>query len=470
MFFLRATGEPFEIPHGEAPYQIRVEVAIEAAHAMREHLQRRIAGELPRRLESALGGAGNVRTQLEFVRSFPAAQRSSRIDAAARDAASAADVEKILHLFIRETPSGFGFVAQDFDVTTGYACPLVRREARQPTRIVDAGLEALLAAYSPAAEFQQIPDDADHVLVRQRLPAASPEAAPAARLHEGDVLVPILRRSLPDDDDTSSETQVVPWTFLVVERAVDSDGQGDRPDRSGAEQLLLCRVESHSRRALGVRRRGRIVQLAVVVRPEPAPVTLKLVTQSEPHEPLAGCSIHLRESHADDVASATVVGVSDLDGQVELPPTSNPVQTLWIKSGELLLAKLPVVWGLDDVVEVPLSEDPARIRAAADLQALRTDLVDLVARRNLLLARGRASVADGDLTLARSLANELDKLPTRAQFNQRIDSVANVAKAPDKLAQARIDMLVDETRSVLGQYLDPREISDLHSQIAKAAK
>jgi hypothetical protein len=142
---------------------------------------------------------------------------------------------------------------------------------------------------------------------------------------------------------------------------------------------------------------------------------------------------------------------------------------LWIKSGELLLAKVPVVWGLADTVEIPLPEDPARIRAAADLQALRTDLVDLVARRNILLARGRAAVADGDLPLSRSLADELDKLPTRSQFNQRINMVAQVAKSRSPVAQSRIDMLVEETRSVLGQYLDPRELSGLRTAINSAA-
>jgi hypothetical protein len=453
-------------------YRIRVDVIVEARHAMSDFLRRTIAGELPQRLESALGGAGHVYVELQMVRSFPLVEAASGVDAAnaPRAADDVAGVDKVLHLRVRETLWGFDFRAQDYDVTTGYLCPPARREVRQPSRVVDAGLDALLAAYSPAAEFQQIADDPDRVLVRPRLPATSPEAAPAARLREGDILIPVLKRNVPGDDASLSEAQLVPWTFLIVERAAGAIGPDDAHGSNADDELVLCRVESHSRRALGVRRRGRIDQLAIAVRPEPAPVTLQLVTQSEPREPLAGCNVYLREHNADDAVEATAVGVSDLDGRVDLLPTSHPVQTLWIKSGELLLARLPVVWGLQTVVEVPLPEDPARIRAASDLQALRTDLVDLVARRNLLLARGRAAVADGDLTLARSIAMELDKLPTRAQFNQRIDSVANVAKSPDKLAQARIDMLVDQTRSVLGQYLDPREISKLHSQISGAAR
>lgn len=454
--------------------RVLVEVVVEATHSMREFLRRSIARELPRRLKSSLGAPAHAEIELEVVRSFPLLEDSPGvgIQAASSAAEAVAGYEKVLHLSIRQSPWSFEISAHDYDVPTRYLCPPARRKVRQPSRVVEGGLETLLAAYSPAAEFQQLTDDPDHVLVRERLSLTTSRTASASRLREGDILVPVLRRGEPRGESALPYTEVIPWTYLVVEHVpVADEGEDAQPtDAPEEERRVLCRVESHSRRALGVRRRGRIEQLAVTVRPQAAPLTLKLLTQSKPHRPLAGCEIFLRESKPNDVFEADAVGVSDLAGEATLAATRNPIQVLWIKSGELLLAKVPVVWGLADTIDIPLPEDPARIRAAADLRALRTDLVDLVARRNILLARARAAVADRDVALAGSLADELDKLPTRAQFNQRINMVAQVAKSPDRLAQARIDMLVEETRSVLGQFLDPRELSSLRSAINNAAK
>ena len=437
---------------GSGVYRLQVNVIVDAPHGRREYLKRRIAEELRARIQAALGGRSEVR--VEFTREFPllAAAAEVGIQPATPAAERAAALDKVLHLRVRETFRTFEIFAQDYDVGTRYLCPPVHGEVRQPTHVLERSIDVLMTALSPAAEFQQIADDPDHVLVSERLRPAEGDDNFAAELREGDVLIPVLRRDAAEGESDLPETQVIPWTVLVVE--------------TREEDHVRCRVESSSRRPLGVRRRGRIDQLAVAVRPSPAPVTLRLRTQSEPRRPLPGCRVFLR---GEGDAEATVpLGVSDQSGSIVVPTTGQPVQTVWIKSGEMLIAKLPIVPGMHDSLDVPLAEDPARIRAEADLGAVRTELVDLVARRNILLARARAAVEAGDLELARRLADELDSLPTRAQFNRRIDSVAQSATSQDRRAQQRIDKLVEETRSVLGQYLDPREVGELRSAIIEA--
>jgi hypothetical protein len=455
-----------ELLTGGSPIRVRIDVVLEASHATRKYLQYALSKDLTSRFAAALGPASEIEVRL--VRSFPLAvgSRVVGIRPESPAALNAADQDKVLHLRIRETYSEFEILAQDYDVSTRYMCPPAQREVRQPARVLDTALEALHAAFSPIAEFEQLPDDPDHVQLRLKLRPAATEGAAELWLRKGDILIPILRRDAPQGESGLPETQVVPWTVLVAE-SESSDREADKEGRYMSE--ALARVESSSRRPLGTRRRGRIEQLAVVVRPSPRPVTLRLVTQVEPPQPLSGCHAYF-DVAGDDAKESLLVGVSDQSGTIEVPATDERVQVVWIKSGKLLLAKLPVVSGLEDAIEVPLAEDPARIRAEADLEALRTELVDLVARRSILLARGHAAVTAGEIPLARSLADELDKLSTRAQFNLRIDSVAQSARSPDRLAQARIDRLIEETRSVLGRYLDPREIGALRNEIIGATK
>jgi hypothetical protein len=440
---------------------VRIDVVLDASYSTRQYLERVVTRDLPRRFAAMLGPAAQVTVLQE--RAFPLARDRAAVgiqpDSPA--ARAAAGFDKVLHLSIREQSAAMEIVAQDYDVATRFLSPPVRAAVRQPARVLHAALDLLGRAFAATAEFEQVPDDPARVLLRERLRLATAPAAWAQQPQEGDVFVPILRWDGAGSEATLPEAQVVPWTWLVVEEV----------DEKRQDGKAVCRVVSGSRRPLGVRRRGRIEQLAVAVRPSSSPVTLRLVTQAEPRQPLPGCKVFLWRSDLGGAAESELLGISDQSGRIDIPAMDQPVTLVWVQSGKLLLAKLPIVGGFQSgVVEVPLAEDPARIRAEADLDALRTQLVDLVARRNILLARGRAAVAAGDLTLARSLADELDLLPTRAQFNQRVDTVVGAAKSSDRLAQARIDRLVEETRSVLGQYLDPNEIGALRNEIIQASR
>lgn len=444
-----------ELSTETVPFRVRLEVRVEAKHGMRQYLERAVARELPNRLEAAIGPLSRV--DLALVPSFPLLDASHGVgpQPASTAGEQVVQYDKVLHVNVKESYESFRVFAQDYDVRARYLCPPVRREGRQRAHVVDVAIDALLQGFSPVAEFQQIPEDSEHVLIKERRVPPATGAAHALRLSEGDVLIPVLRREAPAGQAPLVETQVVPWTVLVVEELEDAERR--------------CRVVGSSRHPLGVRRRGRIEQLAVAVRPTPAPVTLHLVTQVEPRRPLPGCGVFIRNVGDAKSEPTTRVGVTDQAGRIEIPPGEGPLQVAWIKSGGLLLGKLPLVFGLHDSIDVPLAEDPARIQAEADLTAVRTELVDLVARRNILLARSRAALKGGDLALARRLADQLDKLPTRAQFNQRIDSVVRTTRSQDRLTQSRIERLVEETRSVLGQYLDPRQVGELRNQIIEAA-
>jgi hypothetical protein len=171
-----------------------------------------------------------------------------------------------------------------------------------------------------------------------------------------------------------------------------------------------------------------------------------------------------------DEESTTPVGASDRDGRVDIPPGRTAVQTLFIKSGSELLARLPMVPGAAREIVLRLPDDEARLEAEARLSALREELVDVVVRRNILMARAKQRIEAKDWGAATELLRALDELPGRPQFSLTLSREARMLRSDDPQIQRRIDRLIEATQAVLAQYLDTRAINDLQNQLRAAQR
>jgi hypothetical protein len=242
----------------------------------------------------------------------------------------------------------------------------------------------------------------------------------------------------------------VPWAYI------ETAGPSDDGVHSG-------RIHSGTRRPFGVRRRGRIEQIAIGLRSDPAEVIVRLRSRTEPDKPLVDYEVSAQNTGED---SRTPIGISDRNGQIVVPPGKSRIQLLYVKHGGAVLARFPIVPGATNAhVDVPLPDDDIRLQAEARLAALREELVDVVARRNILMSRVKQEITDGDLKNAQTLLNALDQLPGRAQFNQQLSREARLHRSDDPQIQRRIDRLIATTQVVLAQYLDPRPVSDLHDEL-----
>jgi hypothetical protein len=141
---------------------------------------------------------------------------------------------------------------------------------------------------------------------------------------------------------------------------------------------------------------------------------------------------------------------------------------LFVKSDGTIIARLPIVPGAEARVAVPLPDDDERLRVAARLTALREDMVDLVARRNIAVARVRRQIEAKNFDQARVLLESLDQLPGATQFSRQLDREAQLHRTKDVQVQRRIDNLFSQTRTALGKFLDPRPIGELHEELQQA--
>jgi hypothetical protein len=148
--------------------------------------------------------------------------------------------------------------------------------------------------------------------------------------------------------------------------------------------------------------------------------------------------------------------------------SSDPIRTLYLKSGNRVAAKLPIVPGLRDVVVASLVDDRARVAAEHVLDGIKTALIDLVAQRESLTARIRRRIHAGDLDAAEKLIEEVRRLPTQGDFRRQVQQRRQTLAVTDAQLRRRIDTLFVETYKILGKYLDSGRLQQLSAALASA--
>ncbi|HYO26547.1 MAG TPA: hypothetical protein VEQ85_16520 [Lacipirellulaceae bacterium] len=442
-------AKPWEI----APYTIRVSLAVDTSARPQSRLAAEIARTIQQRVDSAL-------------RPLWAMELAVAADAKSRRAAGAPvqpdwegltpqerAFDKLFLLDVRAVPTGYTATCREFDAYTRRWGPLLTREVSQEWFLAEACFRILADAFTPIARVESPNDEGRSRLIMKggalpRPPGEDLIVAP------GDVFLPLMRRSGRGGELARDGIAPIPWTFLVVEA----------PDRSG----WSATVHSAIRGVLSGRRRGSIEQIAVGLEGSAPPPRVRFFARSNPRQGLAGYEVYRTGREG---AEPELLGLTDHQGLFSVPPSDEPVTTLLLRSEGQVLAKLLVAAGAGDVVEAPIADDAVRLAAEGEVQAVREELIDVVARRAILVARIQALLKKGAAAEARALMDALNELPTPGVFSKRIDEVRDrLPESGDPRVQKRVDELFAATREMLGRFLDARVITNLQAEVNAAAR
>lgn len=367
-------------------------------------------------------------------------------------AATRRDFEKLIVVVISESPVGFQVRAQEYDCLLESWGPVRQNNTRDASGVRELSFTAIQDAFTPMATFRvvrEIPNQVELKFRGDKLPHASTEED---LVLEGQVLRPILRRVDREGQPVENGIQQVPWTYFSV----------NAPQNDGYTGTIV----SHTASPLGVRQRGRVDQIAAFVRPGNKDTRLRLHARDDESQPLAGFRVYQRDTDADD---QQFIGKTDDGGSIAIKPGKTPIQIVFVQSSGQWIAKIPLVPLADDVVEAPLVDDRKRLEAEAKLVGIREELIDLVARRNILAARTRAKIKANDIQEANSLVRELERMPTATEFEQqRIRQQERLIESNDPRIQQRIEKLFNDTRDVLSEFLPPGLVQELKREIAAA--
>ena len=449
------------------PYEIEVSVAMEPAPELHERLSQRLCRTVASQSEALIGPAWSVTcTRTPAALSFGCLYRLDELTIEEVEALYPEGLkrDKIIFVAIRPTGSGFSLDVRELD---GRARVWARRESRQvlhPDGLLEATVGLVIKAFSPLAQIGKSVDEDDRpgkpkkqFIVRFRAGALVTRADSPILVGAGAVLQPIMRRNDRLGRPKPGGVEPLAWTFLTL---LDGDGS----ERIG-------QVHSGMRSPISARISRRVDRLALAVTPSPRDTRLQLRASGDEERTLVGYEIYARRPNQDHSEPSDFLGESDFEGGVNVPSGPDPLRILYVKNGGELLARLPIVPGLDETATVSIFDDSLRLEAEGFVRGLQNSLVDRVVEREILIARIRRRIEAGKIDEAGNLLTELRslKLPSHLAIDLANARQDLIVKATAR-TQAKINNVFSETEKQLRNYQDARDVEQLTGELEAAAR
>lgn len=359
----------------------------------------------------------------------------------------AAGADKRMLVLIRRHGPAWQFVAREYDVFLQQWGTAAVEQTSQPQRLRSALFDAVARAFSPLGTVETAEDRTVGIRLRGGdLGQRDPELRFVQR---GDALQPFLRHT--NRSGELQEIQPIVWTSLAVSEV---DGS-----------LATCEMFSGLRSPLSGRRRGRVEPIVMLVRPPLRPTTIVLRSRTQSQRPLGGYQVF---AYSLDSGPAAYLGQSDRHGRLIVPPTSAALRILVVKSGEELLARLPIIPGLTDVAYADVAPDETRLIVEGFIVGLQEELVDTVARRVGLIGRIRKKIEEGDVAAARQLLDELRNLKSNEDFLARLRQQEQRSVSDDPVVQKKVAKLLQDTQQAVARFLNPQEIEQIEAEVVRA--
>ena len=273
-----------------------------------------------------------------------------------------------------------------------------------------------------------------------------------AMIRIGDALMPMVRK----DDRNGNPIAIGPldWSYLYV---IESN------DR-------LVKMDIYSGRPGGLqgRQNSRTFRVALRVQPQGASTTLRLHAQGNPAAPLIGYELYEREL---DGPEMTFVGRTDWDGRLPIGQSDQNMRLLYVKNGGAVLARLPVVPGLEPVATADLAGDDMRLQAEAYIRGVQGTIIDLVAIRQLFKARIEQRIEAGEVAEANDLLVKLQAQKTNETLRNDMGKKQTMflkAIGRDANQRAKVDNLFQQTSEMLSKHISPKLIAELEVMVNRA--
>ncbi len=358
--------------------------------------------------------------------------------------------DKIILMTVTGEPDSSRVTLREFDTQTQLGSTIVSQQAWQLAKLCDVAFNTILDGFAPLALIEQV--KAGQVKLWLKASSLPPRDPSVQLVAKGGAFRPVIR--FEHRDGRPKNITPIQWSYLTVEKV--SGGKVD------------CKLITGLRSPLAGRRRGRVRQLALAVVPPHEPSTLILQTREK--QVLPGYDVYARPP---DSPTTTLVGRSDWKGRVTVPPAANPIRVLMLKNGGALLARLPIVPGLQPTFVAEIPDDDVRLEVEGIITGLQEELVDLVTQREILMQRiktklERVELADEEaskplLAEASELLDELDRIPKADVFSRRLRTEKEkiVKKLTDKHTTKKVEDLFGDTEKAAVQFLGRKKIEAL---------
>lgn len=167
-----------------------------------------------------------------------------------------------------------------------------------------------------------------------------------------------------------------------------------------------------------------------------------------------------------------LVGVTDWRGMITIEPGEMPMRIFYLKNGGQLLARLPLIPGLQEEFVAQVPDDGPRLQAEGFIKGLQGQLMDVEAQRQIIYARFKMRLEESNVIEADVLYQEFQKLPTKLELIDQLNTQKNIEidPPPNRVIKARIDNLYKGMSEALGKYLSPKLANQMLTELNLAKR
>lgn len=383
--------------------------------------------------------------------------------------------DKLMLVNVHRSFAGIEVNARELDCRTRFWGPVRQQSLRQIRMLPRYVFATIVDAFAPVTRIDFVEDLL--AVVRIRAAGLIYENEPPVMVSPGDVLIPVIRRNGRSGQPLKQGIEVLPWTYLMAI-------QQDRYE-------LDCMIHSGLRTALRGRTSTRTQRYALGVRLQADETELQLHTprgsSDDPPKYLTGYDVYSKDPvvafPAEDEPSTQKkkelppkMGRSDWRGIVTVPKGDLPLRILYVKNGEQLLARLPMVPGLYPLETSEVRDDDQRLRAETYNREIQNNILSLEVKRQIMAARIRKRIEEGKLDGedgADVVLAELREIPSRNELQERLEIyrqkvIGESAVYQDARKNAKISRLFNKTKDILARFLDPNLVNTLQAELTAA--
>lgn len=371
-----------------------------------------------------------------------------------------ADLDKLFVASLRVGAGGIMVEVRELDVATRLWGPSYRREISQRQRLARDVGELVIQSFRPVVRLGTA--KGKEINVRMRASRLAPPEGPLLLttpedwpllLRPDDVLQPVQIAKDRHGKPRPGGILPVPWTLLVVQSVTD--------------QGVACQIASGLRYPLRGSSGFRLERIALLARPTMEKTVLRLHIRDHPEQPVRGCAVYAVKP---DTNQTTLIGRSDAQGIVPILPGDEPVRILYIRYGDRVMARLPILPGWKSEQLASLPDDAVRLEAEGFVKGIQEQLIDLVVRRKVMAVRIRRRIADENYDEAEQLLDQFRTLTTREALYRQLQDRQQRYSPDDRRSQGHIDRIFREVNSQLQLHLSDALTGELRDELSAAKR
>lgn len=496
---------PPPIPLELQPYRVRISVAFEEHPSLTARVRQDVLSELTAWVDRTFGDMWIASIDENRWLSPSNEEGLSRLTWASLETQLAdKELDKAFVLCVSGNGSALHAAGREWDRMTQQLSVRQERIVADRRALTSELGVVLRNLFRPLVLIESADTGSCRVRVRAgEFPAADPSAE---QLAKGNFFQPLQRFFNKDREVT--QVQQIPWSYLLVESS----------DRGRGE----CSLHTGLRSPIG-KNSKRVEYWAIGVRPAFAETRFRITPHNNPTKPLIGYQVNIYERQmvpapqapadaakpADDQKPAPAAKdaesksdkaesseepqkpagpqfvaqfnkvlelVTDRRGRVTVPLNpEKPLIWLYVSSGGNLLGRFPFIPGIAQATTAELPDDSLRLQIESQLELLRAELIDSVARRALLVARAKGAAKAADWARFNETLVELDRQPKASHFQTLLDAVkaAMLKKAQakkDKGLEKKIDKLCGDSAQLIARHLSDDKIKDQRDELLELKK